>query len=152
MYPYSVVEGVMAQVFHVRPQGQPALRSRIRNLQRLGLMKAEATEGTKHLYSYYEICELALALSFAELGIEPRRIAELFLEKKPADEMRYIDNFKHKRKEWMFSFSPSYFSDGETLFEITLKTIAKKHIDTMEWMAFFDVAKIMDGVENNLKA
>ena len=74
MFSYAVVESALADVFDVEAPGRAALRSRIRNLQRLGLRPASPGSGKRTLYSFSDLCDLTLALTLAEFGTDPKKI------------------------------------------------------------------------------
>ena len=106
MFSYSVVEGALAEFFDVRPKAQPALRSRIRHLQRLGLMPDKS--GNRLVYTKYDVYDLALALSIADFGVAPQFIIESGIPKLIRD---IVNNGKWKKGPWACIYNPSSLSE-----------------------------------------
>ena len=76
MYTYGQVERALAEVFDIPSDRIGALNSRLKHLQRVGLSSSSPGKGKKIGYSFENAFVWALALEFAELGIEPTVIAK----------------------------------------------------------------------------
>ncbi len=76
MYTYAVVEKALARVFQIPLEKIGALRARIKNFQRIGLAVAKPGKGKKISYEVTNVFYWAMALEFAEFGLDPTVIKQ----------------------------------------------------------------------------
>lgn len=77
MYRYAQVETALMAVSEVLEAGRGALRGRLKNFQRLGLLDESPGKGSRIEYRFSDVCLLALCLEFAQFGIDPTKIAQV---------------------------------------------------------------------------
>src|SRR5271156_5708530 len=91
MYTYAKVEAGLAQAFGIRSEGMGAFRGRIKHFKKLGISPSTPGKGQKIAYETKDILRWAIALEFAEFGIDPMvikpalYIVETVLEERPND-------------------------------------------------------------------
>ncbi len=71
MWSYAEVEASLARLHMCAPDKIGALRGRLQHFQKLGLKPSSPGKGTRIVYTLEDIAKWALALEFAELGIDP---------------------------------------------------------------------------------
>ena len=91
-YTYAQVERSLARMFHL-PIG--SLRGRVKHFQKLGIVRFNPGRGKKIPYTLADAFRWALALEFAEFGIDPNIIATIMscLEWKTIDGVILDDEY-----------------------------------------------------------
>jgi hypothetical protein len=104
MYSYAKVEAALAKAFGIRSEGMGAFRGRIKHFKKLGISPSTPGKGQKIAYEMKDILRWAIALEFAEFGIDPVVI-------KPA--LHFVENVLEERpidKNVWLVFSPQLMS------------------------------------------
>ncbi|HKI15240.1 MAG TPA: hypothetical protein VKA12_09610 [Roseiarcus sp.] len=73
-FSYSEVETALTKAFRILDVARGAFRARIKNFQKLGLVPSSPGKGRKISYRRVDIFTWAIALEFAEFGIDPSLI------------------------------------------------------------------------------
>ena len=151
MFTYSIVEGALAEFFGVRPKAQPALRSRIRHIQRFGLLPEKS--GNRLLYKKEDVYDLALLLSLVEFGLDPRHFV--------SSDLRYLirdlnkSGTKWKEDRWLCQYRPVPLSSEDTplLAFITAKRLGAmiKAKGTSPRLAVIDLVDLVERIDTSLE-
>jgi hypothetical protein len=71
LYSYAQVENALAEAFGIGPDKRGALRGRIKHFQRLGISPSSPGKGRTIDYEKKDALRWAIAMEFAEFGIDP---------------------------------------------------------------------------------
>ena len=132
MYPYAVVEKALAGFFEIEAERLAAFRGRMRHLQKLGLAPEAPGSGKRVRYSVHDICDLALAMSLAEFGADPKEIVKEIPSgtfKKHYRTLRDMDRPQCVYVPYYFSgrLSELLFCKHKDAFEIISKRPTSRH-------------------------
>ena len=74
MWSYAEVETALAKLHMCAPEKIGALRGRLQHYQKLGLKPSSPGKGKRISYEFDDVAKWALALEFAEFGVDPMGI------------------------------------------------------------------------------
>jgi hypothetical protein len=156
VFTYAEVEAAFAKVHNVKPDGRKALKARINNFQKLGIVPSSPGKGKRITYELKDIYKWGLCLELAEFGIDPSlfkeilqqcwdKVSSFLLDKYVPDDNRY----------YVFVPSLMRFSDARPWFELGVMTgreAQEMRVFIMGWarLGAINLTTLRDNVEEAL--
>jgi len=108
LYSFPQILSAFAKIHEVKQEHMLALRGKIQNYQKLGVVPFVQGRGKRVRYSLDDVYMWALCLEFSEFNVDPKIISDIVSRQWSRVNHGFFDKGK---KDWFIHFRPSFVVD-----------------------------------------